>query len=129
MRNGFISLFMISLIIAGSFITGCQNKAEEGAGIGALVGAGLGQAIGRNTKSTLIGGAIGAGAGYLIGQHEQNQEVQQHPEQFTEVEFTNSDGTNTVVALRKSDGGYIGPDKEYYRTLPTPDELKTRYGH
>ncbi len=129
MKNRNISLFVISLIIAGSFIAGCQNKAEEGAGIGAVSGALLGQAIGRNTKSTVIGGAIGAGAGYLIGRHEQNQEVQQHPEQFTEVEFPNSDGTNTVVALRKSDGGYIGPDNEYYRTLPTPEELKARYGH
>ena len=129
MKDRFIWLFIMLLIIACTFITGCQNKAEEGAGIGALVGAGLGQAIGRNTKSTVIGGAIGAGAGYLIGQHEQNKEVQQNPEQFTQVEFANSDGTSMVVALRKSNGGYIGPDNEYYRTLPTPEELKARYGH
>ena len=129
MKNTYIS-FLVMLLMIGSFlITGCQNKAEEGAGIGALVGAGLGQAIGRNTKSTVIGGAIGAGAGYLIGRHEQNKEVQQHPEQFTQIGFTNSDGTNTIVALRKSDGGYVGPDNEYYNSLPTGDELKARYGH
>jgi uncharacterized membrane protein YebE (DUF533 family) len=129
MKNKYIYLSLMSLSISGFFTTGCQNKAAEGAGIGALVGAGLGQAIGRNTKSTVIGGAIGAGAGYLIGQHEQNKEVQQHPDQFTQVEFTNGDGTKTVVALRKSDGGYVGPDNEYYNSLPAPDELKARYGH
>jgi uncharacterized protein YcfJ len=129
MKNKYISLLVTSVVISGLFVTSCQNKAEEGALIGGLVGAGIGQAAGRNTKSTLIGGAIGAGAGYLIGQHEQNKEVQQHPDQFTQVQFKNSDGTTTVVALRKSDGGYVGPDNEYYNTLPTGAELKARYGH
>ena len=129
MKNKYVSLMVMSVVILELVTTGCQNKAEEGAIIGGLVGAGIGQAAGRNTQSTLIGGAIGAGAGYLIGQHEQNKEVQQHPDQFTQIQLTNSDGTTTIVALRKSDGGYIGPDNEYYNTLPTPEELKARYGH
>jgi hypothetical protein len=110
-------------------ITGCQNKAYTGAGIGALVGAGVGQAAGSSTESTVIGAAIGAGAGYLIGAHEQNKEVQEHPDAFTKIEFTNSDGTTTTVALRKSDGGYIGPEGEFYSELPSRSEMKERYGH
>ncbi len=43
-------------------MTGC-SKTEEGAGIGAAVGALAGQAIGGDTGSTLIG----AGAGALLG--------------------------------------------------------------
>lgn len=43
-------------------ITGC-TRTQVGTAGGALVGAGIGQAVGGNTASTLIG----AGAGALIG--------------------------------------------------------------
>ena len=49
------------------FIVGCESRAQSGALIGGLIGAGAGQVIGHDTKSTVIGGAVGAGAGYIIG--------------------------------------------------------------
>lgn len=54
-------------------LAGCvpQNKTQQGAmigsGGGAVVGAILGQAIGHNTTSTLVGGALGAAVGGLGG--------------------------------------------------------------
>lgn len=66
---------MKKLMIWTSIITvmlmGCATQTQTGAlagsGIGAAVGAGAGQAIGRNTKSTLLGAAIGAAVGGLAG--------------------------------------------------------------
>ena len=129
MKNRFLVLFAGSLIVLSSLSLSCGSKAGTGAGIGALIGAGIGQAAGRNTQSTLIGAGVGAGAGYLIGKHEENKEVKQNPDNFTEIEFMNSDGTTTKVALRKSNGGYIGPQGEFYQNLPTQSEMKQKYGH
>ncbi|MDP7005391.1 MAG: YMGG-like glycine zipper-containing protein [Phycisphaerales bacterium] len=47
-------------------LTGC-TKTEEGAGIGAAVGALAGQAIGGDTGATLIGAGAGAILGGAIG--------------------------------------------------------------
>ena len=63
-----LMIILIALIIStGFFIAGCETQARTGALIGTGVGALAGQAIGGNTRSTVIGGAIGAGAGYIIG--------------------------------------------------------------
>ncbi len=65
------SLITILIIVAVSlgllFAAGCESDAQTGALIGTAVGAGAGQAIGRDTESTLIGAGIGAVGGYLIG--------------------------------------------------------------
>ncbi|MDR7035178.1 MULTISPECIES: YMGG-like glycine zipper-containing protein [unclassified Mesorhizobium] len=58
----------VAAAIAISFLAGCaqteqQQRATGGAALGAVGGALVGQAIGRNTESTLIG----AGAGALLG--------------------------------------------------------------
>jgi hypothetical protein len=45
---------------------GC-NKAQEGALLGAGIGAMAGHAIGHDAGSTVAGAAVGAGAGYIIG--------------------------------------------------------------
>ena len=58
-------LVFVSLIVASASF-GCNN-AGVGAGAGAGIGALAGQAIGRNTSSTLIGAGAGAAAGYVIG--------------------------------------------------------------
>jgi uncharacterized protein YqfA (UPF0365 family) len=124
------TLLVLTIIIFGVsiYLTGCENKAQTGAGLGALIGAGIGQAAGEDTESTLIGAAIGAGAGYIIGSQQENKEVKENPEDFVKIPFSNSDGTITTVALRKVDGGYVGPENEYYEELPTPKELKEKYG-
>jgi uncharacterized protein YcfJ len=60
-----ISTLAISTIIIIS-MTGC-TKTQEGAGIGAVVGALAGQAIGGDTGATLIGAGAGAIVGGAIG--------------------------------------------------------------
>jgi len=68
MAKSLIIILMVAAISMGLvFVAGCESRAHTGALIGTAVGAGVGQAVGRDTESTLIGGAIGAGAGYIIG--------------------------------------------------------------
>ncbi|SDK44892.1 Surface antigen [Maridesulfovibrio ferrireducens] len=56
-----IPLAIICLLLLGS---GCANKAQSGAGIGALAGATIGALTFKNKAS---GAAIGAGVGLLMG--------------------------------------------------------------
>lgn len=110
---------IILLTAAGFFWSGCESKARTGAGIGAVVGGGVGQAVGEDTESTVAGAAIGAGIGYIIGSRQENEEVEKNPDKFVKVPFTDSDGTTTTIALRTNNDGYVGPEGEYYQTLPT----------
>jgi hypothetical protein len=64
-----ISTLAISTIIIIS-MTGC-TKTQEGAGIGAVVGALAGQAIGGDTGATLIGAGAGAIVGGAVGNNQE----------------------------------------------------------
>ena len=44
------------------------------------------------------------------------------------VNITNSNGSISIVELRKQGIGYIGPRGEFYNHLPTEGELKPIYG-
>ncbi len=77
---------LLGLILILMLVISCApaaNKSEEGArkgtAIGALVGAGLGQAIGGDTKATLIsmgiGAIVGGFTGKKIGQNMDEQEA------------------------------------------------------
>ncbi len=68
MGRNLVTILLAAIVCLGLvFVTGCESRAQNGALIGTAVGAGVGQAVGRDTKSTVIGGAIGAGTGYIIG--------------------------------------------------------------
>jgi outer membrane protein OmpA-like peptidoglycan-associated protein len=80
--NKFTAVLALCMLMA----TGCaqpMSKTQQGAvygtGIGAVAGAGLGQAIGGDTKGTLLGAGIGAVVGGLagagIGRYMENQEA------------------------------------------------------
>ncbi len=58
---------LAGLLAATTMLGGCSDHAHSGALIGAGVGAVAGQAIGRNTMSTVGGALLGAGVGYAIG--------------------------------------------------------------
>ena len=78
-----------------------------GTGVGAAAGAGLGQAIGRDTKATLIGAGIGALvggiAGNRIGQYMDNQEAALR-QQFAASEAANIQRNADLLAVTfKSD--------------------------
>jgi hypothetical protein len=63
------SLFM-SIILSAFFAYSCASEGyntQKGAAVGAIGGALVGQAIGRNTAGTLIGAGGGALAGALVG--------------------------------------------------------------
>lgn len=65
MKNKAIKIAIISFAFT---LTSCvANKAQMGAVGGAGLGAIVGQAIGRDTKSTLIGAALGGTLGYIVG--------------------------------------------------------------
>lgn len=68
------SLVIVPLLAMVTMV-GC-NSAQVGAGAGAGVGALAGQAIGHNTKSTLIGAGAGAVAGYVVGNEVDKQKAQ-----------------------------------------------------
>ena len=61
-----VGVFMMTLLsCAGA--TKQQKGTTTGAAIGGVIGAGLGQVIGRDTKGTLIGAGIGAALGGIAG--------------------------------------------------------------
>lgn len=47
--------------------TGCENKTETGALVGAGIGVGAGALISHSAGGALIGGAVGAAAGGIVG--------------------------------------------------------------
>ena len=61
------SVLVVLMLSAVLLVGGCATKAQTGAGVGAGAGALAGQAIGGDTKSTLIGAGAGAIGGYMIG--------------------------------------------------------------
>ena len=68
MAKGLVIILMIVVVSLGLvFSAGCESDAQTGALIGTAIGAGAGQAIGGDTKSTLIGAGVGAVGGYMIG--------------------------------------------------------------
>ena len=67
MSKKLVAVLLALIVGFGLLIVGCESDAQTGALIGTGVGALAGQAIGGNTKSTVIGGAVGAGAGYVVG--------------------------------------------------------------
>jgi uncharacterized protein YcfJ len=66
----------MAVCLAG--LGGC-NDAQSGALLGAGIGALAGQAIGHDTKSTVIGTAVGAGAGYVIGNESDKAKNPRYP--------------------------------------------------
>lgn len=53
--------------VDGQPVSYAQTYTMQGAGVGALAGAGLGYAVGRDTEAVLIGAAIGGILGGLVG--------------------------------------------------------------
>jgi len=133
-----VKSMLISVVVCMVF-AGCQTKSQTGALVGGLGGAGAGAAIGHAAGNTgvgaVIGGAVGAGGGYLVGKHmEKKDESRQGAgETVTDantalIRVPNSDGSTTPITLKRQGGVWVGPRGETYNTLPTPEELRPRYG-
>ena len=135
MKKGsfWVMVVLISLLGFG----GCESDAGTGSLIGAGVGAIAGQVIGGDTKSTLIGAGIGAVGGHIIGdQRDQKKARAQTQAEINNlrqemnvvlVNITNSNSSISQIRLRKQGIGYVGPNGEYYNSLPTATELEPIY--
>jgi len=128
----YLLTFLVAAVVSAGllFSLGCESDAQTGALIGTAAGAGIGQAIGRDTQSTLIGAAVGGGAGYMIGGEQDKKKAAAEREQLRQemntvtINITNSNGSITPVRLRRQGVVYIGPRGETYTTLPTAEQLK-----
>jgi osmotically inducible lipoprotein OsmB len=60
------TVFFCLLASAAVLLGGCATYEERGVVGGALAGAAVGQIIGKNTKSTMIGAGVGAVGGALL---------------------------------------------------------------
>lgn len=144
MKRSISILLVITTGIGILMVTGCGSDKQNKALIGGAIGAGVGQAIGRDTEGTLIGAGVGAGAGYLLGKDEPKPAAQPQPNyaqptystppaqptgNTVSVWVTNSNGSQTEVKLTSNaDGSYTGPKGERYATLPTDEQLRQAYG-
>lgn len=74
------ALVLVVLLVGVAMVsTGCgpSYRTQQGAVIGAALGAWAGQDIGRDTESTLIGAAVGGVAGAVIGDAVEQYEADQ----------------------------------------------------
>jgi hypothetical protein len=116
------------------FFVGCESDAQVGSAVGALAGASIGQLAGGDSEGTLIGAVVGGAAGYMFGNEsdkarEQAERAYMRQEMRTvAVNITNSNGSISQVRLKRHGVGYVGTRGEYYRQLPTEDELRPIYG-
>ena len=74
MKKICVTLIFVSMVAAGCANTGRYNT-QKGAAIGAGLGAVAGQAIGRDTESTLLGTGVGALLGTIVGNYEDQRAV------------------------------------------------------
>ena len=116
------------------FFVGCQSDAQFGSAVGALAGASIGQLAGGDSEATLIGAAVGGAAGYMFGNESDKARQQAEQAYMREemktvaVNITNSNGSISQVRLKRHGVGYVGTRGEYYRQLPTEDQLRPIYG-
>ena len=53
--------------------------------------------------------------------------AEEKPKDVFEIYIPNGNGSYTVVALRKTEKGFFGPQGEFYADHPTVDQLKEKY--
>ncbi|MEA2115845.1 MAG: RT0821/Lpp0805 family surface protein [Thermodesulfobacteriota bacterium] len=100
-------LAILSILL---LITSCSsvNKGQMGAAGGAAGGALIGQAIGHDTESTLIGAAVGTMLGYIVG----NEMDKYDREQLNHVYERGVSGQTS---------SWVNPDKgNQYQVTPQP---------
>jgi hypothetical protein len=73
-------------------------------------------------------GVDGRVKGQASSSQANSQPTSQASSQTTVVWVKNDNGSQTPVTLRPQGAGFIGPQNEYYSTLPTEEQLKAQYG-
>lgn len=102
-----------------------------------LWGALIGGIIGYQSDEAGNGAALGAavfGVGALLQQTDKMPQERKEPKRKDEeerevvVQIPNDNGSLTPVVLKREGGSYVGPNGEYYKRLPTAEQLKPVYG-
>lgn len=102
-----------------------------------LWGALIGGIIGYQSDEAGNGAALGAavfGVGALLQQTDKMPQERKEPKREDEderevvVQIPNDNGSLTPVVLKREGGSYVGPNGEYYKRLPTAEQLKPVYG-
>ena len=128
------SIVGVGLLSGVLIAAGCATKGQTGALLGGAAGAGLGQAFGGDTGSTVAGGALGAGVGYIAGNEMDKADAAAERRMLSEqantmtVNVRNSNGSTTPVRLRRVGDRWMGPNGEYYDSIPTQEQLRGLYG-
>ena len=124
-----IALLIIGLLILAA--PGCNSSDTtidlEHIAQSALAGAALGYVIGHQSNEDGEGVAVGASVfalAALLGEIDRVEEAKKD----TTVWVPNPDGSYTPVTLRPKKDYYVGPQGEYYKEIPTPEQLQIRYG-
>lgn len=104
----FIASAVLATFLMGS-LAGCADKAQSGAGLGALTGAAVGALTSKNKVS---GAAIGAGIGLLLGYMVGNELDKNDREQIGKVLETQPSGK--PMAWKNPDTG------AQYEATPSP---------
>lgn len=123
MKKTIIAIMLVSFLVAGY---GCANKAQQGAGIGALAGATIGALTFNNKVS---GAAIGAGVGLLMGyiignewdkyDEQQVQNTMQNGKSGVAHEWTNPDTGKSFSATPSPP--YVQDDRIYRDVVISED--------
>ncbi len=106
MLKQFAILACVAVLLGGCL----SNYAQQGGAGGAAAGALLGQAIGRNTESTLLGAAIGGVLGYVVG----NEMDKADRQQLNSVYESTPDHTTTAWRNPNTGNEYkVTPERTY----------------
>jgi hypothetical protein len=132
-----ITIVLIICVVFG-FIAGCESDAQNNALIGAGIGTAIGAIAGGDSDDLLIGAAAGGGIGYLVGNENDKKKAEaarsrelddiRYQQNTVTVWVKNTNGSMKDVVLTKSGPNFIGPRGERYSSLPTQDQLRPVYG-
>lgn len=139
LKNSVVIVLFVSLVLSAC---GCCNDGGKRLKLSpiyqtALCGALIGGIVGHQSDEAAAGAALGAavfGVGELLNQTDRMPHKEKEHKKKDEVveevliQIRNDNGSFTSVVLKKKSSNYIGPNGEYYKELPTAEQLKPVYG-
>ena len=109
-----------AIVVTGLLLSACANpgmyNTQRGAAIGGGLGAVMGQAIGRNTESTLIGAGVGTLLGSVLGNYEDQRAAEAWRYQQSQPAAT----TAPRAAAPAYSGNYAAPEPQVIYVAPKP---------
>ncbi len=118
MRKWILGILLLVMSLGLASVSFAGDRATNGLFFGAGSGALIGQAIGRNTDSTLLGSAIGGVLGYIVG-NEQEKTYPRQPAYYYRYPGPVYEGRPVVVS-RPTVIYREAPPVVYYYPEPAP---------